>query len=107
MDIIEDLGTISLAEVKSILRKEEKKREELSYGQKAILTYVKDFKIGEKKSAKILKELKKLDLGRDLECKIVDLLPQNVRELLAITSKVKPNISNKLIGDILKIIKGD
>ena len=94
---------VSLAEVKNILKKLEKEREELTYEQRIALEHAQAFsKITVKQTKDLIKELNEIESIEKIHAyKIADLLPTNEDAIKAIFAKERINISD---GDIKKIL---
>lgn len=97
---------ISLAEVKNLLEKEQKKRE-LTYEQKLALEHAKHFsKIGITKGKKMAEELMKMErITEPFAYKIVDILPMYPEEIRAIFAKERYTLEEEEIKKILKIVE--
>lgn len=97
---------VSLAEVKNLLEKEEKKRE-LTYEQKLALEHAKHFaKLGLTKSKKMADELVTIDrITEPFAYKIVDILPMHPDEVRAIFAKERFTLEDNEIKKILKIVE--
>ena len=97
---------VSLAEVKTLLEKEEKKRE-LTYEQKLALEHAKHFaKIGVTKAKKMAQELTELDrITESFAYKIVDILPVHPEEVRAIFAKERFTLEDSEIKKIIKIVE--
>ena len=97
---------VSLAEVKNLLEKEEKKRE-LTYEQKLALEHAKHFaKLGITKSKKMADELITIDrITEPFAYKIVDILPMHPDEVRAIFAKERFTLEGDEIKKILKIVE--
>lgn len=102
----EKLRYLSLAEVKSILEKEEKKRE-LSYEQNLALDHAKHFaKLGVTKARKMSEELMKIErITEPFANKIVDILPMHPDEVRAIFAKERFTLEDKEIKKIIGIVE--
>ena len=102
----EKVKHVSLAEIKNLLEKEEKKRE-LSYEQKLALEHSKHFaKIGVTKARKMAQELMKLErITEPFAYKIVDILPMHPDEVRPIFAKERFTLEDKEIKKILKIVE--
>lgn len=97
---------LSLAEVKNLLEKEQKKRE-LTYEQKLALEHAKHFsKIGIAKGKEMAKELMKMErITEPFAYKIVDILPMYPEEVRAIFAKERYTLEEEEIKKILKIVE--
>jgi DNA-directed RNA polymerase subunit F len=97
---------VSLAEVKILLEKEEKKRE-LTYEQKLALEHAKHFaKIGVIKAKKMAQELTELErITESFAYKIVDILPVHPEEVRAIFAKERFTLEDSEIKKIIKIVE--
>lgn len=102
----EKVKYISLADIKNLLEKEEKKRE-LSYEQKLALQHAQHFaEIGVTKARKMAAELMKLErITEPFAFKIVDILPMHPDEVRAIFAKERFTLEDGEIKKILKIVE--
>ncbi len=102
----EEIRHVSLAEVKNLLEKEEKRRE-LTYEQKLALEHAKHFsKIGVTKARKMAEELVKLErITETFAYKIVDILPLHPDEVRAIFAKERFTLEEDEIKKIIKIVE--
>jgi DNA-directed RNA polymerase subunit F len=98
---------VSLSEVKNILKKISKEREELLYEQKIALEHAQKFaKLPIKKTEDILKELIKLDFIEETHAyKIADILPKTEDDIKTIFAKERITIGENEVNNILEIIK--
>ena len=98
---------VSLSEVKNILKKISKEREELLYEQKIALEHAQKFaKLPIKKTEDILKELIKLDFIEETHAyKIADILPKTEDDIKTIFAKERITIGENEVSKILEIIK--
>lgn len=94
---------VSISEVKNILKKVEKEREELLYEQKIALEHAHKFaKLPVKKIEDLVKELSKLEfLDENQVYKIADLLPLTDEDVKTIFAKERITFGE---GDIKKIL---
>jgi DNA-directed RNA polymerase subunit F len=94
---------VSLAEVKNILKKLEKEREDLTYEQRIALEHAHAFsKLTIKQTKDLIKELNEIGSIENIHAyKIADLLPTNEDAVKAIFAKERMNIID---GDIKKIL---
>jgi DNA-directed RNA polymerase subunit F len=97
---------ISLAEVKNILKKLEKERDELIYEQRIALEHVQGFAhLSVKQTKELIKELKKLEFIEENHAyKIADLLPTLEDDVKAIFAKERSTPSQTEIKTILDIV---
>jgi len=97
---------VSLSEVKNILKKVEKDREELLYEQRIALEHAQMFaKLPVKKAEELIKELTKLDYLKENQIyKIADLLPITEDDVKTIFAKERGKISDDEIKQILNIV---
>jgi DNA-directed RNA polymerase subunit F len=97
---------VSLSEVKNILKKVEKDREELLYEQRIALEHANIFaKLPVKKTEDLIKDLSKLDFLKEKQIyKIADLLPITEDDVKTIFAKERGKISDNEIKQILDII---
>jgi len=106
-DEIDEAKPVSISEVKSILKKIEKDREELLYEQKIALEHAHKFaKLNLKSSKELIKELSKLEFLKEIHIyKIADLLPSTIDDIKTIFAKERINLNEKEIKQILDIVK--
>jgi DNA-directed RNA polymerase subunit F len=104
---INEVKPVSISEVKSILKKIEKDREELLYEQKIALEHAHKFaKLSLKTTKDLIKELLKFDFLKEIHAyKIADLLPETDDDIKTIFAKERINLSEKEIKQILDIVK--
>jgi len=97
---------VSLAEVKNILKKVSKEREELLYEQKIALEHAQKFaQLTVKKTEDMIKELKGLDFLREIHAyKIADILPKTDDDVKTILAKERITVGDKEIKSILEIV---
>lgn len=102
-----DIKPISVAEVKDILTKVSKEREELMYEQKIALEHAQKFgRISVKDTKNLIKDLMELKLFEEKHAyKIADLLPLTNEEITAIFAKEKITISEDKANKIIETIK--
>ena len=98
---------VSLAEVKNILKKISKERDELIYEQKIALEHANKFaKLSVKKTEALISELKKLEFIQEKHAyKIADLLPKTEDDLKTIFAKERLSLGESEIKKILEIVK--
>jgi len=101
-----EIKPVSIAEVKNILKKISKERDELLYEQKIALEHAQKFaKITVKKTQDMIKELKKLDFLRETHAyKIADILPKTEDDVKTILAKERITVGDKEIKSILDIV---
>jgi len=97
---------VSLSEVRNILNKLSKEREEMLYEQRIALEHAQKFgKLPVKKTNDMIKELMKLDfLEQKHAYKLADLLPNNKDVIKTIFAKERISLSEENIKKILEII---
>jgi DNA-directed RNA polymerase subunit F len=97
---------VSLSEVKSILKRVEKDREELLYEQKIALEHAQKFvKINVKKTNKMVKELSNLEFLQEIHAyKIADVLPISEEDIKTIFAKERISLGENEIKNILNIV---
>ena len=97
---------VSIAEVKNILKKMSKDREELSYGQRIALEHAEKFsQLPLKKTHELIKELMTLkSLEEDHAYKIADILPRTEDDVKAVFAKERITPSDDEIKTILQIV---
>ena len=98
---------VSLSEVKKILTKISKEREELLYEQKIALEHAQKFaKLSVKKTEDMIKELSKLEfLRKNHVYKISDILPSTEEDIKTILAKERVTTGEKEIKQILEIVE--
>ena len=103
----ETVKPISLSEVKSILKKIEKDREDLLYEQKIALEHANKFaKLNLTKTKELVKDLSKLDFLQESHVyKIADILPTTEDDLKTIFAKERVTLDEKKIKEILEIVR--
>ncbi len=96
----------SLAEVKSLLEEEGKKRD-LTNDQKLALDHAQKLsKLDLDKAKELKEELLKLDfINEQLACKLVDLLPTHSDDIRVLFSKERLVLDKKYIEQILKVVE--
>lgn len=97
---------VSLAEVKNILTKVEKEREELLYEQRIALEHAHKFaKLPITKTKELIKELETIDvITKHHAYKIADILPSTVDDVKTLFAKERINLTDNDIKKILEII---
>ena len=102
-----EVKPVSISEVKNILKKVEKEREELLYEQKIALEHAHKFaKLPVKKIEDLIKELSKLDFLEEIHAyKIVDLLPLTEEDVKTIFAKERITFGEGEINKILDLVK--
>ena len=106
MEADKEAKPVSLAEVKNILKKVSKEREELLYEQKIALEHAQKFaQLTVKKTEDMIKELKGLDFLRESHAyKIADILPKTDDDVKTILAKERITVGDKEIKSILEIV---
>jgi len=102
----EESKPVTISEVKNILTKLSKEREELIYEQKIALEHAQKFaKITHSKSKELIKELNDLEFIKEKHVyKIADLLPTTEDEVKTILAKERLSIGGNEIKKILEIV---
>jgi len=102
-----DVRPVPLSEVKKILTKVSKEREELLYEQKIALEHAQKFgKLSVKKTEDMIKELNTLDFLREIHAfKIADILPSTADDVRTILAKERITIGEIEIKKILEIVE--
>lgn len=97
---------VSLSEVKNILNKFSKEREELLYEQRIALEHAQMFaKLPVKKTNDMIKELMKLEFLEQVHAyKIADLLPNTKDDIKTIFAKERVTLSEDNTKKILEIV---
>jgi DNA-directed RNA polymerase subunit F len=102
-----EVRPVSISEVKNILKKVEKDRDELLYEQKIALEHAHKFaKLPIKKINDIVNELLKLEFIQEIHAfKIADILPTTEDDVKTIFAKERITLDENEIKKILEIIK--
>jgi len=97
---------VSLSEVKNILSKVSKDREEMLYEQRIALEHAQTFaKLPVKKTNDMIKELMKLEFLEQVNAyKIADLLPNTKDDIKTIFAKERVTLGEDNIKKILEIV---
>jgi DNA-directed RNA polymerase subunit F len=96
---------ITLSEVKNILKKAQREREELIYEQKTALKHAEAFaRLSVSKAKKLVEELLKEGLEEKHAYKITDLLPTHEDDIKMIFAKERVSPSGESIKKILDIV---
>ena len=97
---------VSISEVKNILRKISKDRDELIYEQKIALEHANKFaKLSVKKAEGLISELKKLEFIQEKHAyKIADLLPKTEEDIKTIFAKERLSLGESEIKKILEVV---
>ena len=97
---------LTISEVKNILKKIEKERNEISYEQRIALDHANKFaELPTQKIKGLIKELMELDYIEESHVyKLVDLLPDTNDDIKTIFAKERINLNDDKINDILNII---
>jgi DNA-directed RNA polymerase subunit F len=98
---------VSLAEVKTILKKLEKERPELIYEQRIALEHANKFsRLPQKVTGQLIKELAALEFLEDNHAyKIADLLPTTEDDVKTIFAKERKTLKNDDIKIILELVR--
>jgi len=97
---------VSLAEVKSILTKIEKEREELLYEQRIALEHAHKFaKLNVTNTKKLINDLKKMEaIDEHQAYKIADILPKTEDDVKTLFAKERMTLSDKDAKQIISIV---
>ncbi|KAA0006946.1 MAG: RNA polymerase [Thermoplasmata archaeon] len=98
---------VSIAEVKDILKRIQKEREELTHEQKVALRHAEAFaRLSVSKTKELIKELlEKVDKIEERHAyKIADLLPTHEEDVKLIFAKERVNLDEEDIRKILEIV---
>ena len=97
---------VTLSEVKSILTKVNKDREEMLYEQKIALEHAQKFvKVPFSKTKDMVKELSNLEFIQEIHAyKIADILPATADDVKTIFAKERITLSESDIKKILEIV---
>jgi len=97
---------VSLSEVKNILKKISKEREEMLYEQKIALEHAQAFaKLPVKKTQEMIKELNQLEFLQETHAyKIADIIPKTVDDVKTIFAKERLSLGENEIKKILSIV---
>jgi len=98
---------VSLSEVKNILKKVEKEREELIYEQRIALEHATKFsKLTTKKTKELISNLMNLGFLDEIHAyKIADLLPANKEDIITIFAKERKTLKDDEIKKILEMVR--
>jgi len=101
-----EVKPVSISEVKNILKKVEKEREELLYEQRIALEHSQKFsKLPIKKIDELIKELSKLEFLEEIHAyKIADLLPQTEEDIKTIFAKERITFGENEVKKILELV---
>jgi len=102
----DDSKFVSLSEVKNILKKVEKEREELTYEQRIALEHAQKFaKLPVSKINNMIKDLTKLEFMEEIHAhRIADLLPKTSDDVKTIFAKERITLEENKINKILEIV---
>ncbi len=102
-----EVKPVSISEVKNILKKVEKEREELLYEQKIALEHAQKFaKLPIKKIDELIKELSELEFLDEIHVyKLTDLLPQTEDDIKTIFAKERVTFGESEVKKILELIR--
>ena len=97
---------VSLAEVKSILKKVEKEREELQYEQRIALEHATKFaKLSVTKTNQLRKELEKIGVvTTHISYKIADILPKTDDDVKTLFAKERITLKDSDIKEIITVV---
>lgn len=101
-----EIRRVTISEVKNILKKVNKDRDELSYEQRTALEHAQKFaKLTIKQTNDLIKDLINLDFLEESHAfKIVDLLPNTEEDIKTIFAKERISLGNEEIKKIINII---
>ena len=101
-----EIRRVTISEVKNILKKVNKDRDELSYEQRTALEHAQKFaKLSVKQTKDLIKDLMKLEnIGENHAYKIADILPTNEDDVKAIFAKERFTLGESEIKNILKTV---
>ena len=102
----EKIEMVSLAEVKNILKKIEKEREELQYEQRIALEHATKFaRLSVTKTNQLRKDLEKIDVvTTHLAYKIADILPKTDDDVKTLFAKERITLKDSDIKEIIAIV---
>ena len=97
---------MSLAEVKNILKKVEKEREELIYEQRIALEHVQHFaRLSATKTKELIKALMKIEGIKEIHAyKIADILPKMEDDVKTIFAKERVSLGDAEIKKIIDLV---
>jgi len=103
----EEIQIISLVEVKNILKKVEKERNDLLYEQRIALDHAQRFtKLTVSKNKELIKELiEKLKLEENHAYKIAEILPTTIDDIKTLFAKERMNITEDDMNKIIKTVE--
>ncbi|HIH97041.1 MAG TPA: RNA polymerase [Thermoplasmata archaeon] len=104
----EKIRLLSLSEVKHLLNKARKNREELNEPQKQTLQHAEKFaKLSLEKTKKLIEDLLKIEgIEESSALKIADLLPTHEEDVKLIFAKARVTLKEDQIKQVLKIVGG-
>ena len=102
-----EVKPVSISEVKNILKRVEKEREELLSEQRIALEHAQKFaKLPIKKIEDLVKELSKFEFLEEIHAyKIADLLPQTEEDIKTIFAKERITFGDGEVKKILELIR--
>lgn len=106
-DSDKEMKPVSIAEVKEMLTKASKEREDLLYEQKIALEHTQKLgKLTLKQTKDLIKDLIRLELFDEKHAyKIADLLPLTTEEIIAIFAKEKVPMNENKAKKIVETVK--
>lgn len=107
MSAEDDAKLVSLAEVKNMLKKVEKNREELLYEQRIALEHAQKFaKLPANKTSDLIKELMEIEaIGEVHAYKIADILPTTEDDVKTIFAKERISLKEEERKKIIKTVE--
>ncbi len=106
-DIVEEGRLVSLAEVKNMLEKAQKERDEMTYEQKIALEHARRFaRVNKTTADKIIKGVMAAfpEMEEKYAIRIADLVPQHADDVASILQKARMDLSEDDIASIIAVV---
>lgn len=106
-EAVEEGRLVTLAEVKNMLEKAQKEREEMTYEQKIALEHARRFaRINKTTADKLVKDLRSAfpNMEEKYAIRIADLVPQHPDDVASILQKARMDLSEEDLEKVIQII---
>ncbi|MGB1585949.1 MAG: hypothetical protein ACPHID_02750 [Thermoplasmatota archaeon] len=106
-DLVEEGRLVTLAEVKNMLEKAQKEREDMTYEQKIALEHARRFaRVNKTTADKMVKALLAAfpAMEEKYAIRITDLVPQHPEDVMGILQKARMDLSEDDIANIIAIV---
>ncbi len=106
-ELVEDGRLVTLAEVKNMLEKAQKEREELTYEQKIAMEHASRFaRVNKTTADKIVKDMRKAfpEMEEKFAFRVADLCPNHPEDVMSIFQKSRFDISDEDVQSIIAIV---